>query len=283
MNQKISLPNSRLVQSVLLPEVRKLLMEVELSSFFVSPELQRKFISENYRKVVFDLNVWMEKFVDLTNFNYCYPVAGATDGLNQWLFQETRQVYVFDGDYSWIAIQSQKVKVIKSLNEASNGVLYVSNPSAIDGCFRRDWLELGDSGVPIVLDCAYLGTTRQTKLTVPPNVEKVICSFSKSFGLAPLRLGWIWSRKPIDPLEKLVEFGYLAALNLHLTEELTKNFKLDFLFNRLFAEQKRICDRLSLNASDSVLLGYDSSFNNPKFRRGQTDISRIPLYSFYKI
>ena len=208
---------------------------------------------------------WLSPVVDLSGFSV-YPMNGITEGLNWWYNRESRGVQMTPGDYQWI--ENKK---------AQPCIFYQSVPSAMDGNFvdvRTD--------VPVALDLAYIGSTRVKPIEISSNVEYAFYSLSKSFGVGNIRTGWYFSRKPDPKLESLIYsakyYNYFAH---NIAETIISKFDIDYVYNILNGEQKRVCDALGFTPSDSVWLACTTQDEYSKFRRYK-DVARICLAGVYK-
>lgn len=195
---------------------------------------------------------WLFPSLDLSSFPYAYPTNGITEGLNYWLEEETRQIEVCRGEYQWVSG--------KDLGE----VIYQSNPSAVDG----NWKSI-PTHKPVVLDCAYIGSTALQKVEIPGNVEKVFYSFSKSFGLRNIRTGWVFSKQPMLRLQSITfdakYYNYVAENASRLVMD---KFTLDAVYNTLVKYQLQVCKEYNFTPSDSVWLATTNDKKYDNYKRG---------------
>jgi len=207
-----------------------------------------------------NITEWLRPVVDLTGFDYLYPVSGITEGLNYWSQQETRTISRPKHEYMW-------------LPERETGeVRYISVPDYASGNNRAI-----PTDVPVALDLAYVGSCDDSvKITVPDNVEKVFFSLSKCFGVRNYRIGYYWSRNPDFQLERLIgNAKYYNYYSMALGEELIRKIKPTDVNAWLRKYQENICQELNLTASDSVWLATTPDPEYNKFRKG--DFNRINL------
>ncbi|MDB4681307.1 hypothetical protein OAE88_00205 [bacterium] len=203
---------------------------------------------------------WLKPIIDLSDFKYLYPANGVTEGINYWYMQEDRKIIRHKDDYVW-------------LPESETGeVLYLSNPSSIDGNIKDI-----PKNIPIVLDIAHLGScSNDVRITVPENVEKVFFSLSKCFGLRNYRIGYYWSKTPDKQLERLI--GSAKYYNYHsmkLGEEIIGKVGPTDVNTCLKKYQDKICKELDLTPSDSVWLSTTTNSDYDKFKKG--NINRINI------
>jgi hypothetical protein len=198
---------------------------------------------------------WLKPVVDLSSFEFLYPVNGITDCLNYWMWQEKRKIKIKKDDYAWVT------------GFDDGEVMYVSCPSSIDG----NYCEI-PRDIPVVLDLAYVGSSKFKKIDIPSNVEKVFFSLSKSFGVRNYRIGYYWSRTPDEKLGPLIEHGKYYNYHSHkLGEQLIDQINIDEVYNTLFRYQLDICTELNLTPSDAVWLATSNDSMYGKFFRNYTN------------
>lgn len=238
---------------------------------FILPEVESVVskIKPTYDQVVpYKTNIikWLSPIIDLSGY-YVYPTNGITEGLNWWYYQESRNVFMDEGEYQWIQKKSGIGSFIK----------YQSIPSSIDGNFCNL-----PTNTPIALDLAYIGSTKIKKIDISNNVDYVFYSLSKSFGISNIRTGWLFTKKPDKKLEELISsakyYNYFAH---NVAETIINNFDIDYIHKTLKDQQLYICNKLILKPSDSVWLATTNSVEYKKFRR-KDNIARICLAGVYK-
>ena len=211
---------------------------------------------------------WLEPVVDLSDF-YVYPSNGITEGLNWWSKGTNNNITVAPGEYQWVDSVSHR---------DARHTTYQSVPSAIDGNIH-DIV----SGDELVVDLAYVGSTKIKKIVLPTNTSHVFYSFSKSFGIRNVRTGWIFTKYPDHKLDSLVYgakyYNYYAR---DIAETIINTFSIDYVHNRLFDEQIRVCNKLDLEPSDSVWLATSAHDDYTKFRRAG-NVARLCLAGIYNI
>ena len=117
---------SRSIRTFTLPEIE--------SKCFLKPDLNRV---QKYSTKIVD---WLLPVIDLSDFEV-FPINGITEGLNYWMWNEHRVIKKDDGDYQWVD------------GKDDGEVYYISNPSSIDGNYRKI-----PTDIPVVLDIAYVGS-----------------------------------------------------------------------------------------------------------------------------
>lgn len=192
------------------------------------------------------IKAWLSRIIDLSGF-YVYPADGITGAINYWLSKERRTVHRLQGDYEWV-------------NSTGNEVLYMTNPSSIDGNFTTI-----PTDMPVVLDIAYVGTTKIKKIELPANVEKVFFSLSKPFGMQNIRTGWYFTKRPDIMLHKLTyEAHYYNYFAHACAENIISKFDIDYANKMYVDKQRQICSEYELQPSDCVWLATsdDTKYND---------------------
>jgi hypothetical protein len=151
----------------------------------------------------------------LEEFNFSYPTSGSSEGifhiLSELRAKGVRNIYTIAGEYEGyreygkaLGMETIEVEFGKTdLGALKEGVWFISNPSAKDGNILPNGKinEIADLGHKIILDLAYAGSTRPYKFNVShKNIEKVVMSFSKPYGLFRFRIGFTFSRNEIPSL-----------------------------------------------------------------------------------
>lgn len=212
----------------------------------------------NHEEVkVFSSNIteYLKPYCDLSKFRYLYPLNGITEGLNYWMWGESRTIQIRDGDYVWVS------------GEPTGDIYYWTLPASFDGKYYDI-----PKDKPVVLDLAYLLSTEVKNFKIPDNVEKVFFSFSKCFGLRNYRIGYYWSRSPDRWLEPLnVNAKYYNYHSMELGEELIKNIPIDLVYNTLSPIQIEVCNDFNITPSDVVWLATSNDPKYNKFKRNYTN------------
>jgi hypothetical protein len=214
----------------------------------------------------------------LRNFSYSYPTSGSSEGLFHLLAElrtkGIKTIYVLNGDYERYAVYaehlSMKVNNIDlnktELRDLELGVWFISNPSARDGnIISNEFIrELCEFGHKIVLDLAYVGTTKPHTFYVGhENIIAVAMSFSKPYGVFRFRIGgFIFSREELPSLFGNKWFKdtvrLLQALKIAETIGPTK------LYQKYRPMQEKIIANINreyglcIKPSDSFLMSYIS-------------------------
>ena len=176
---------------------------------------------------------WSNVGIRKRAFPFAYPTAGGTEAIDM-AMRRYKRLHVFKGDYEGyrqladadnreLIEHVRRVEIPSKHHFDESDAFIVSYPSAIDGERWADldaWLEnmRGEyPNVDIILDMAYLGSTKtpvSLELHRHTNVETVIFSFSKPFGLAHHRVGGMFSRHINRRLEYNKYFKNLPGIIL---------------------------------------------------------------------
>lgn len=176
---------------------------------------------------------WSNAGVRKRAFPFAYPAAGGTEALDI-VMRRYETIHVFKGDYegygqlAHAARQSliehqRRVEAPARRVPGEKDAFIASYPSSIDGqpwSELENWLEFMRSKHPktdVILDLAYLGCTKTPialELYRHSNVEAVVFSFSKPFGLASDRIGGVFCRHMNERLEYNRYFKNLPGIIL---------------------------------------------------------------------
>lgn len=252
------------VQCPEIPQVKSIINNLSIKHFkrgSGQATTRLNVLEANYRE-------WIKDIINLQDFKHCYFVNGVTDAINQWIATETRPWQFLTGDYNYAKIISGTGKRVTSINDTD--VLYISNPACVTGNF----ISLDNIKCPIILDCAYLGSTCKKKMFVPDTTEQIWFSFSKGWGLIGQRLGLVFSKTPHKSLEpmKTVEAWNYTGVEIALS--ILKNFNIDSTYNLYKDKQLEICTKLDLIPSDCfyIATSYKEEY---KQRRRNNSIARL--------
>jgi len=262
--QKRFLRDNPFVQAPVWDEVKEALSEIKISDSYYSRgdkkatiDLER--VLEKHRK-------WVSGIVDLSDFKYGYVTSGVTEALNHWRMTDQRPWCFFEGDYQWPNIVSKNgVEVKETRNETD--VLYVSNPS----CSTGNFIDIKDIKNPVILDCAYVGSTRVQRIGVPENTEQIMFGFSKGFGLVGQRCGIVYTKKPhptFHPMKQVECWDYTTPL---IIESIIERFSVDEMFEKYSETQKTLCEENHLIPSDSYFIATsEDPYYRIRRRKGET-------------
>tara|TARA_B100002019_G_scaffold73814_1_gene63727 strand:+ start:2211 stop:3029 length:819 start_codon:yes stop_codon:yes gene_type:complete len=254
------------VQCPMIPQVQDVINNVQITDFVRGSGKARKRLDElesRYR-------LWVKDIIDLKDFHYCYFVNGVTDALNQWIATEDRPWQFLQGDYEYAHMISGKGNKVSYIN--SSDVLYVSNPA----CSTGNFINLKDIPNPVILDCAYIGSTQKNKIMVPENTEQIWFSFSKGWGIVGQRSGLVFSKLPHKSLDimKNVEAWNYTAVETSLA--IVDNFDIDTTYNMYRDKQIEVCKKYNLDPSDCFFIANTTN-DEFKERRRISKIARLDI------
>jgi hypothetical protein len=215
---------------------------------------------------------WVKDIVDLSEFNYCYFVNGVTDAINQWMATEHRPWQFLEGDYEYAHMISGSGEKVKYYNNTD--VLYVSNPS----CATGDFIKLKDIPNPIILDCAYIGSTLKQKIFVPKTTEQIWFSFSKGWGLVGQRAGLVFTKTPHKSLDVMKNVEGWNYTSVETAIAIVENYAVDTVASAYKPVQQRLCEQYNFTPSDCFFIAKteDKRF---RLRRRQGNVARLDLSS----
>ncbi len=201
------------VYSYYLPEVREVISKLvadyphEIFLRSVDPGL------DDFHVPIIEefLAYWNDELPALNGFAHRYPTAGSEEFIREYISSlKDDFIYVFEGEYEGYG-EVSKTRGIKTVEltidtdpaSLDPGVFFISNPSARNGNILDESviLRVAEAGHRVFYDLAYLGSTEHHVFDVShPNIVAVATSFSKTFGLFYYRVGFGFSRDPVDAL-----------------------------------------------------------------------------------
>lgn len=254
------------VQCPKIQEVTDIVNSISVQNFYRGSKqaLRRLNYLENlYRN-------WIKDIVDLSEFPHCYFVNGVTDAINQWVATEDRPWQYLEGDYEYANIISSKGNKVKYINNTD--VLYISNPA----CSTGNFIEIKDIENPVILDCAYIGSTKKQEIFVPKNTEQIWFSFSKGWGLIGQRAGLVFSKHPhksLEPMKRVEAWNYTSV---EIAIKILENFDVDTSYNMFRNLQLDICKENDLVPSNCFFIA-NSTDEKYAARRRVGNIARLDL------
>lgn len=210
----------------------------------------------------------------LKDFNYRYPTPGSSEGIYKLIAklraQNVDKIYILNGEYEGYQNYAEDLgmKVISvdlektNLSELEKGYWFISNPSARDGNIIPNEVinKICNLGNKVILDLAYVGSTKKYEFDVSnPNISTVFLSLSKPYGLFRYRIGFTFSREPINSLygNKWFKDPVRLLQGLKVVEELPPGS----LYDKYRPVQEKIIEELNkdfnlnMKPSDAFLLG----------------------------
>ena len=244
-----------------------------------TPSVKRR---ENWGNCQLQVRRFLEPLINLEEFIYAYPTNGIHESID-WMCNKVKSYQVFEGEYRYPTFIKKPINVARSINDLQTGVpLYMSNPFSATGNFDTRYDEVGQrQQCPIYLDLAFVGTTGPHKITLYENVQEIFWSVSKPWGLGLLRAGIRFTRKPEPIQEELQGVGYFNHAMIDVFKEVTLNSSVFAKKQEYENLQKQICNKFSLNPSDSYLIGTTQDNTWDRFKR-ENGINRVCLTGAYE-
>lgn len=211
----------------------------------------------------------------LKDFAYKYPTPGTSEGIYKVMAKlRTKgvdKIHILSGEYEGYRAYAEDLgmKVVEvdlektNLSELEKGHWFISNPSARNGNIIPNEVinNICDLGNKVVIDLAYVGSTQPHQFDVSnKNIIAAFLSMSKPYGVFRHRIGFTFSREPINSLYGSKWFKDTTRLlqGLKLAEEIPPGS----LYKKYRPIQKEIIQdinnefNLAIRPSDVFLLGY---------------------------
>jgi|TARA_B110000503_G_scaffold68729_1_gene107351 hypothetical protein len=271
INNQPYLINTPWVQCPKIDKVSDILSNTEVPNFVRGSG--KAFV--RLRKLENKYREWVKDIVDLSEFIHCYFVNGVTDAINQWVATETRSWQYLEGDYEYANMISNRGNKVTYIN--SSDVLYISNPA----CATGNFIELKDLPNPIILDCAYLGSTRKQKMYIPKTTEQIWFSFSKGWGLIGQRAGLVFTKQPHKSLEPMKQSEAWNYTSVEIALAVIDNFDIDTVYNQYRDKQLKICKENNFTPADCFFIANSTSTEYSK-RRRINNIARLNIGNLLK-
>lgn len=254
------------VQCPQLPEVEKVLKTVSIANYYRGSNAAKKRLAELEQKY----RTWIKDIANLDEFEHFYFVNGVTDAINQWMATETRSWQFLEGDYEYANMIAGNGNKVTHINNTD--VLYISNPECASGNF----IEIKDIDNPVILDCAYIGSTAKTHIHIPKNTEQLFFSFSKGWGLIGQRMGVVFTKMPHKSLEIMKRVEAWNYTGVEIAHAILDNFDIDTIYNLYKPMQDNICKNLNVTPSDCFFIA-NTTDEKWKTRRRAGNVARLDL------
>lgn len=221
----------------------------------------------------------MKEFVDLDCFPNFYFVNGVTDAINQWLSTETRQWYYLQGDYEYARQVTKDGESCNTIYSDSSKVLYISNPSAFDGNFHC----ISHINGPVILDCAYIGSTQIQPFDIPIGTEQVFFSFSKGWSQIGQRLGVIFTKTPHQSLHLMKAVECWNYTGVEMCIKLLQEYSMDDMHNLYKEKQQQVCSDYNLTPSDCFFIATSTDEQYRARRRVASSINTLARLNLFQL
>ena len=234
---------------------------------------------QQYAKFANDLHLWIhsskQEIKGLPKKRYI--VSGVTDAFNQ-LYGLYNKIGVFEGEYYYHYNVLGPERVTTDLREAD--CIVISHPFSGDGESSHDRLREANSyGVPIFVDCALFGICKNIDFDFKPykNIRSVCFSLSKTFGTGLRRVGLLYTKDKF-PCSVYNEWQYPLIAGADHHYQLIHTIGPDDLPAKYEQKQLRVCRRLGLKPSSTVIFGTSKAEKYNAFKRGDTNRMCITRY-----
>jgi histidinol-phosphate/aromatic aminotransferase/cobyric acid decarboxylase-like protein len=217
-----------------------------------------------------------ENLPKLKDFKYKYFTGGASEGIFHLLIKIKTEnpnaiVYVLKGEYEGYKEYAKRInlRVIEldenqDFSKLKKGFWFISNPSARNGnIVSNNFINKICKYHKVIFDSTYVGLTKKHEFDVSnPNIIAVISSMSKPFGLYYYRIGFTFSRKPIQTLTANIWFKNIFSLLI--ANKIFDTIKSDYFYKKYRLIQEKIVknlnqnEKLDLKKSDVLLLAYST-------------------------
>lgn len=176
-----------------------------------------------------------EGVIGLETFEHSYFTNGSSEGIFHLLARHASidPIYQFEGEYQGYVAYAEalgfEIETIRydEIEKAVPGTIIISNPASQDGNLHTPaFIKRLAERHKVIVDLAYMGMTdKPLNLDLTDsNIAAVVGSLSKPFGLYYYRIGFCYSRTPLDSL-----FGnkwFKNALSIKIGEAVLRDIDL---------------------------------------------------------
>ena len=192
-----------------------------------------------------------------------FPIRRLTSGITQafddFYIRYNERVFKFlPGEYPYLRRYVRRYELLTELT--ANDALVISAPFSATGHMHPRFYDLLRSAdklqVPVFVDCAFLGVTRNLDLDLNHRcVKSVGFSLSKAFGAGCFRAGIEFSRDEGGPSAVQNEWTYVQLLSAKICLDITRRYSPDYVPEKYRPFQEGLCREYGLQPSDTVLFG----------------------------
>jgi len=219
-------------------------------------------------------NSTLFKIKGLNKFKHSYITLGNTQAIENHYNISNGRVYTFPGEYPYHTSfkENKRIRMTDKVPMPAGPYIkhgsVLSYPFAATGNKPIDFDERMKflDNTNVMLDLAYFGiyySPDVLDLTKYPQINTVAFSLSKIFCTGFLRIGIVLSKEERDtPVAMLNNWNYLPKLNMKIHAGLMKKFSADFIYEKYRKEQLKLCKKLDVTPSDTVLFGLS---DDPKW------------------
>jgi hypothetical protein len=267
--------------------IDSILINAPASSMLKDVNIQYKFL-EQYQEWIHGSK--HNTLKGLTGFGVACYSNGTTESFDKFYLQnQSRRFRCFRGEYMYHMASWRNYfpnwKYIDNNDIDDNDALVISAPFSDTGNIHPETeavLKLCDKlGVPVLIDLAFFGACYNINLDLDHEcITDLTFSLSKSFPMSHARVGMRLTREDTDD-SLLVHHktNYTNRIGAGLGMALMSMFDADYQYHKWGDTQKRFCNKLGIQTSNTVLFGVDHG-KYPEYNRGATS-NRINLSPYF--
>lgn len=235
---------------------------------------------------------WLSRgnnLIGLHKYKYLAFSNGTTESFDKFYMKyakENRRLRLWKGEYFYHQIQRRELfnrfAWIDEDELKKDDIVVVSLPFSNTGNVPNNYDKImktcSSLDIPVLVDMAYVSLTSTQSYNLDYTCIKTITtSLSKIFPVEHLRIGIRFQKEFSDDTldaysSKSVQYVNFTSLNVG--NELIKNFPQNYLYNKWRYEQIKLCDKLELTPSNSVIFGLDYNNKYNEYSRGG-DVNRL--------
>jgi len=202
-----------------------------------------------------------------------YPIKRLTSGNTQvfddfYIRYSTRTFKFLKGEYPYLTKYINNWDFVEDSPLTRKDALIVSAPFSATGNLHPKFYETIEEAnnldIPVLVDCAFFGITRNLKLNLNYRcIKSVAFSMSKAFCAGVFRAGIEFSKQDGGPAAIQNEWIYVQLLTAKICLEAAKKYSPDYIPTKYHNIQKFLCEFYNLKASDTIIFGLgDDKYEN---------------------
>jgi hypothetical protein len=195
-----------------------------------------------------------------------FPLRRLTSGNTQafddfYIRHHDRTFKFLPGEYPYLSKYVPRWDLLDAHGELTRkDALVMSAPFSATGNMHPQFyatLERAEQlGIPVLIDCAFFGITRNLQLQLGYRCIEAVCfSLSKAFGAGCFRSGIELSKQNGGPAAIQNEWCYVQLLSAKIGLEVARKFSPDHIPTKYRAWQLEICREFELEPSNTVVFG----------------------------
>jgi len=207
----------------------------------------------------------LNKFKNLDKFKYKVFSNGTSQIFDMfYLKYRNKRFRILHGEYSYHFLSFRnhglKWKYINGTKLKKNDALIISLPFSDSGNKHEKLSilinECNKKKIPVLLDCCYLNSCKDIDFNFnQPCIDSIGFSLSKCFPVFRFRIGMrVQKKDDDDPMYVYQKEKYINVLSCYIGNKLIKKFNFDYIHNKYYDLQKRICKKMKLKPSSVVNL-----------------------------